>query len=182
MKPEQALKVDTDEVHQAIHFTATAISKKYGLDVDRARRALERTEYIGRNSAVDLSQWEDDGLYTYLFVPSIAEALDYLQPDTALAFFEKEDLQLLKKRVTALQYLLGGSAPFYSISELEQLTKLFILYLAKNRDHILKTGLPEQPFEKSPLLESLLSPLYFVKKPISTHIAEPNENGDSFYQ
>jgi hypothetical protein len=182
MKHEHALEVAADEVHQAIDFTATAISKKYGLDVERIRSVLERTEYIGRNSAVDLSQWEGDGLYGYLFVPSIAEALDYLQPDTALALFEKEDLQLLKKRVTALQYLLGESAPFYSLSELEHLTNLFILYLAKNRDHIIKTGLPEQPFEKSPILESLLSPLYFVKKPVSSHIAEHKENGDSIYQ
>jgi hypothetical protein len=143
---------------------------------------LERTEYIGRNSAADLSQRDDNGLYPYLFIPSLAEALDHLQPEKALTLFEKEDLELLQKRATALRYLLGGSAPFYSLSELEQLTKLFILYLARNRDHILKTGLPEQSFEKSPLLETLLSPLYFVKKPISSHIAESNENGDAFYQ
>jgi len=179
MTHEHASEVKADKVHHAVDFTATAISKRYGLDVERIRRVLERTEYRGLNWA---DYRDGDDLYAYLFVPSIAEALDYLQPDTALALFEKEDLQLLKKRVTALQYLLGGSAPFYSLSELEHLTKLFILYLAKNRDHIIKTGLPEQPFEKSPILESLLSPLYFVKKPVSSHIAEHKENGDSIYQ
>jgi hypothetical protein len=176
------LEVPADEVHKAIHFTADRISNRFGPDVERVRGVLERTEYIGRNSAADLSQRDDDGLYPYLFIPSLAEALDHLQPEKALTLFEKEDLELLQKRATALRYLLGGSAPFYSLSELEQLTKLFILYLARNRDHILKTGLPEQSFEKSPLLETLLSPLYFVKKPISSHIAESNENGDDFYQ
>ena len=163
-----ASEVPADEVRQAIHSTADKISNRFGLDIDRVRAVLERTEYIGRNSATDLSQEDDDGLYHYLFSPSLVEALDYLQPEKALTLFEKEELELLQKRATALRYLLGGPAPFYSLGELEQLTKLFILYLARNRDHILKTGLPKQPFEKSPLLETLLSPLYFVKKPISS--------------
>ena len=111
MTLQPASEVTAGRIHQAIDFTATAISKKYGLDVERIRSVLERTEYIGRNSAADLSQREDDGLHAHQFVPSMAEAFDYLQPDTALALFEKEDPELLKNRVTAFGYLFGGLAP-----------------------------------------------------------------------
>ena len=171
-----------NEVRQAIDFTANDISQRYGLDVERVRAVLERTDYEGRNSPADLDYRDGDDRYVYLFDPSLAEALDYLQPEKALTLFEKEDLELLQKRATAFRYLFRRSAPFYSLDELEQLTKLFISYLKNNRDCVLKTGLSGQPFEKSPLLETLLSPLYFVKKPISSHIAESSEIGDTFYQ
>ena len=61
-----------NEIRQAIDFTANAISKRFGLDEKRVRTVLERTEYQGQNSAPNSDYRENDDVYTYLFVPSLA--------------------------------------------------------------------------------------------------------------
>jgi hypothetical protein len=99
------------------------------LDAERVRAVMERTEYQGLNSAADSGYRDGDDPYVYLFDPSLADALDYLQPEMALILFEKDDLELLKNRASALRYLFGRSAPLYSLSELEQLVSSIYKYI-----------------------------------------------------
>jgi hypothetical protein len=165
-----ALEVPADEVRQAIHFTADRISNRFGLNVERVRGVLERTKYLGPNeelsgTASHPCTQQDSGrqpgeLHSYIFSPSLTGALEYLEPEKALTFFETEDLDLLGNRESAIRYLSQGTVPLCNLKELKYLTKLFLNFLNSNREHIIKTGIPRESLGEFPVLESLVSPLY----------------------
>jgi hypothetical protein len=95
----------------------------------------------------------------------LSEALDVLPVDKALDLFETTDLKLLAQRAWWTDYLRYEGTPLYSLDELVDRTEAFIAYLAGDRDHLVKTGLPSRHFQNSAWLYWRLAKLYCVKTP-----------------
>jgi hypothetical protein len=167
-----------NEVLKAIELTSDKVGEKYGLEAKRVRAVLHRTEYVtdqqvstAKASQLDSFPWNISYAHADMcmeyFLSSFIRAIEYLHPEEVLTLFEKEDPHLLEKHDYNLGYLTARMTPLYDLMELENVTEMFVDHLQDNRTHIVETGLPRTSFERSPVLDKLLSHLYFIKKPVS---------------
>ena len=93
----------------------------------------------------------------------VGEASKCLSKPRARKMIEREDPHLLVQRISAVEYLSQDNVPLCLLPELEQHLAEFVNYLEGDRDHLIKTGLPQKCFRQCHWLYQQLRRLYDVK-------------------
>jgi hypothetical protein len=93
----------------------------------------------------------------------LAHSLDSLLPGEALSLIETEDLERLANRVGLTEYLCRDTTPFYTLEELADRVQQFAEHLQRDRDYLIKTGLPSRCFRACRWLYRNLARLYDVR-------------------
>ena len=162
----------------ALKRQAAILAESHGLDRARVLKVLERTvrRPAGRPSPHAAGVAEGDGSRLD-FVPSLEEALGFLDPASALELFESEDTDQLAQREAAFRYITRDTTPLYTTNELAELLDAFIAHLERNRGPLLRTGHPRTDFSRSWWLNWHLTTLYYTKVPVGVRMVR-NQAGD----
>ncbi len=97
---------------------------------------------------------------------SLAEALLSRSPLDALQLFVSEGVSPVMDRVFLAGMFLSPLTPLWSLAELRDQLHNFVDFLNQNRESIIQTGVPAQPFTQGPWLNFTLGNLYPTKPEI----------------
>lgn len=168
---------------KAIKNSADGIAQEYGIKgKKRVQKILALTDSsVCKDSLVktstDISEYEKMEMTLkimssllprkpQLFLPDFREALCYLAPETAMELFENIELSTIFRRLLVFKYLTDLNTPLYTFRELTEILKEFVCHLKRNREYIIKTGVPKVNFNKAKWLDNQLGYLYCVKFPV----------------
>ncbi len=155
---------------------------KCGIYKDRIREIYKRTSEVCIETSKcvvrDLKDMGELENYKEILVidPKLHDAIPNLDEEKAIELFETVDLNRLKLRFDADDWLFVDpfeAAPFYTIDEQVDVIKEFKVFYEFNHDPLIKFGFPKSPFYLSPWLDNLLGRIYFTKLPI--HIVRNSE-------
>jgi hypothetical protein len=151
--PTQAVEALCDGV-------ANVIAHNSNLDGSRVRRVLQHISIPSlegdREEFLTPLEW--------MFATNeFKKAIEVLSPSRALQLFEHENPLQLVRRASAFKYLNDDATPLHSLEELARLTRVLIDRQVTNREHLVKTGWPQDDLAESPWLRAALNNLYDVK-------------------
>jgi hypothetical protein len=148
---------------KSIDSLAETIAKPYDVDPKRLRTALKTETEAGN----DLCHHKS----------FVAEALEHLPTDEAMSLFKPSEWKRVVERAQIIRRLADVRTPLYSLPELKDYIRGFIIHLDRNKSSILDRGLPDTSFSQCPWLDAMLTNLYFTKLP-QTVTATPD--GESY--
>lgn len=96
-------------------------------------------------------------------ISAFQEAMRVLSPSAALELFERAGPVRTVERMRATEYLTNIGTPLNSLEELGRITKDLLDRFALNREHVIRTGWPDNDFAQSPWMQSCIANLYHVK-------------------
>jgi hypothetical protein len=147
-----------------IQARAAWLSEYYeNLDPELARQGLERLVASFAQNLAETPQ-ELDWAFNQFPMTLLENALKCCPAAIATRWILEENLDVLARRVSAAEYLASEQTPLYSLPELAAHLGHFAEYLADDRDHLVKTGLPRRCFRSCPWLYRQLGRLYDVRR------------------
>ncbi len=144
---------DRDGMNRRMDLEAAARERRYGLSGDRVRAVFQSLHDIG---------WMEP---QFPAMTALDLAMEHCAPDSALRLFESMPLLQLREKSQVMHYLNLPEVPFYTIDQLSVLLDEFAAHQQRGKGHLLHTGVPNESFEKSRWLESVVSRLYTLKMP-----------------
>jgi len=149
----------------------SAIAQKYGLIPARVQKIIDRL----------LPHFDD----AQNACPFLDLALGFASDrKKALHVFESEDVQSLVLFSLYLIALNDKKMPLYTLAELCDHIYALLMFLEKNKKHLILTGYPQGDFQDSPFLNWLLTRILPLKLPHSEDYIDPKITPDTelFYQ
>jgi hypothetical protein len=158
MSRRRSARPFTATAHPVIRAKANALCAEHRLDAARAFRIIERgAQRYGRQVLATNPEEPVDraiGVHGLVFIEELREALQYHSPDDVLRIFECSDAALdrmgFRVRLTHdLGDKDGPLPPLYTLAELQEHTAAFIEHLGRDRESLLKCGIPSVAFSRS---------------------------------
>lgn len=172
---------ENEDAQSYVRTEAQFLAKQYEVEEERVYRILGQT--LTDLNGQPLKEWPEDKHPEYSnltlgppvrFLPSLREALRYLKPQKAFTLFESMDLALLGLREFWSSYISLKEAPLYTIEECSAAIERLHVHQQMNREALIKTGLPNTMFDRTPLLTRQMDELYPVKQPSRVNIEAGN--------
>jgi hypothetical protein len=159
MARQRSLEESPSGGEAVLRAEAGRLADRYGVDPDRVVNAL-RTSVAAFAPELMQKPAEFGSALRRFPLSLLADAIQAVSPEEALALLEAVGPVVLARRVSVAEYLCRDSAPLYSRTELADRTQAFVQFMLDHRDYLVRTGLPPRRFPSCPWLYRHLGRLY----------------------